>query len=122
MKKNNETSLVYSCLDYLSKIGVPSWRNNSGGMKKGKHFIKFGDKGSPDILGIAPGGRLLCVECKMPGNNLTKHQAAWLERAAKHGAAVCVAYSIDDLFFLVGDRFVTNMQILNDLISRAESE
>lgn len=97
MKKYNETSLVRDCLKYLRMREVFAWRNSTGGLKKGDHFIRFGSVGSPDILGILPEGRLLCVECKVGKNKLSRSQEDWLQRAKEAGAKTCVVYSLDDL-------------------------
>jgi len=98
MTKPNETALVRSCISYLQAKGIMCWRNNSGGIQKGDHFIRFGQVGSADILGVLPvTGRMLAVECKMPKGKLTEHQADWLQRAKDSGALCIVARSLDDL-------------------------
>lgn len=97
MKKYTETDLVRDCLKYLNLRNVYAWRNNTGGLKKGDHFIRFGSVGSPDILGILPYGRLLCVECKVGKNKLSRSQEDWLKRAAEAGAKTCVVYSLEEL-------------------------
>jgi len=41
--------------------------------------MRFGKVGSSDILGILPGGRLLCVECKAPdGGRLSPEQKQFM--------------------------------------------
>ena len=97
MKSYNETALVKDCLSYLQAIGVWAWRNNTGAIKTQDRFIRFGNVGSPDIFGILEWGRLLCVECKIKPNKLSKHQELWLESAKMRGALTVVAYSLDDL-------------------------
>lgn len=42
---------------------VMAWRHNTGGVKIGKAFVRFGFKGSGDVLGIIE-GRGLSIECK----------------------------------------------------------
>lgn len=103
MRKPNETDLVRACLDYLKLRGVFAWRQNSGGMpatyKGKKRFVKFHSaRGCSDILGILPpNGRLLAVECKMPGNKTTELQNAFLKTVEALGGVSIVARSIDDL-------------------------
>lgn len=96
-KIGGETLLVKHCLEYLNLRNIHAWRNNSGAVKSGKRFIKFGQVGSPDILGILPYGRLLCVECKIGKNKLSRSQEDWLKRAAEAGAKTCVVYSLEEL-------------------------
>lgn len=89
--------MVKSCLEYLEHKGIFAWRNNSGGFKKGKHFIRFGAVGSPDILGIMPNGQALCIECKVGKNVTSEAQMNWLSVAKKQGALVLIVYTIDEL-------------------------
>lgn len=108
MKKNNETALVWSCLDLLQKFGIFAWRQNSGGGRYprkggGEWFVPFASirKGKPlsglsDILGIFR-GRMLAVECKMPGEVPTAEQQAFLDRVAAEGGLAIVARSVDDV-------------------------
>lgn len=97
MKKYSETALVRDCLEYLHLRNIHAWRNNSGAVKTGDRFIRFGAVGSPDIMGILPYGRLLCVECKIGRNKLSRSQQEWLERAKEAGAKTCVVYSLEEL-------------------------
>lgn len=100
MKKDNETQLVKSILEYLHARGVFAYRNNTGAVvseyKGKKRFTRFGEAGSPDIVGCK-NGQMICIECKMPGNKPTELQEAWLKRAYDAGALCLVAYSIDDV-------------------------
>ena len=97
MKKYSEADLVRDCLKYLRMRGVFAWRNNVGAMKTDERYVRFGQVGSSDILGILPYGQLLCVECKVGKNKLSRSQRDWLERAKEAGAKTCVVYSLDEL-------------------------
>lgn len=71
MSKGNtpENLVLTGCLRYLQARHIFHWRNNTGAVQIAPgRFMRFGKKGSSDILGILPGGRLLCVECKAPKN------------------------------------------------------
>jgi hypothetical protein len=96
-KQKPETALVKSCLQYLHMKGVMAWRNNSGGIQKGNHFIRFGQVGSADILGILPGGQFLAVECKVGKNPLSEAQQDWLQRASEAGAKALVVRALEEL-------------------------
>lgn len=70
-KSTPEGRVVRAVLDFLAFRGIPHYRNNTGGVRasyKGRErFVRFGTVGWPDIVGVAPGGRFLGVECKAPG-------------------------------------------------------
>jgi hypothetical protein len=98
-----ESNLVKACLQLLALRGVPAWRTNSGGLsveRAGRrHFYKFnGAKGCSDILGLLPpGGRMLAVECKLPGNRPTPDQQAFLAAIASAGGIALVITDIAQL-------------------------
>ncbi len=75
---NKESDVVKSCLQVLAMKGIFAWRNNTGAvisMYKGKkRFIKYGCKGSPDIIGIMPNGKFIGVECKKVGGKQSDDQ------------------------------------------------
>jgi len=102
MKSPRESDIQRSILDYLTLLRIPCWRNNSGavalGDGKSRRYVRYGAKGSADILGVLPpSGRLLAIEVKRPGNKPTEHQSTWLEGMRQAGAVVCVAYSVEDV-------------------------
>jgi hypothetical protein len=80
------------CLRYLEARGIYHWRNSTGAVRIGPgRFMHFGKKGSSDILGILPGGRLLCVECKAPeGGRLSPEQKQFLAEVREAGALALV--------------------------------
>jgi hypothetical protein len=58
-------------------------------------LVPFGSKGSADILVcVAPIGRLLGLECKVPGRKQTPAQLAWARDIIAKGG---FAYRVDDL-------------------------
>lgn len=87
-----ESAVLAQCLGYLEAMSVFAWRNNSGGAKIGRSFVRFGLAGSADILGICGDGRFLAVECKREkGGRLSEAQRSFLDRIrASGGVAVCV--------------------------------
>ena len=80
------------CIQFLQTRGIYHWRNSTGAVQIAPgRFMKFGKKGSSDILGILPGGRLLCVECKAPKNGrLSPEQKQFIEDVTKAGALAIV--------------------------------
>lgn len=100
-----ETELRSWCLSYLHRLGVMAWKNNTGFHivpetdTTDKRAVRYGDPGSPDILGIlrSQEGRILCIETKVGHNRLSTDQADWLQRAWDSGAAVAVIFSTEEM-------------------------
>ena len=101
-----ENKIVTACLEYLHYRGHFVWRNNTGAVsrayitKKGVHktsFWRAGIKGSSDIVGIAKDGKMIAVECKMPGKHATRAQKDFLGKVETRGGYAIVARSILDL-------------------------
>lgn len=65
------------------------WRQNSGGMRIDKRFIKFSFKGCADFLGFLTDGRILTVECKATGKRPTPEQQAFLDNVTQAGGFAC---------------------------------
>lgn len=94
-----ESLVVNSCIRWLWLNGCFVWRNNSGGFKPegGQRVIRFGRVGSPDIIGMTPGGRFLGVECKSGKNKLSDQQEVFKTDTLAHNGIYITAYSVDDL-------------------------
>jgi len=88
MKNNTPESTVLSgCLRYLEARQIYHWRNIAGAVQIAPgRFMRFGKKGSSDILGILPGGWLLCIECKAKSGRLSPEQKQFLDDARELGA------------------------------------
>jgi hypothetical protein len=95
----HESDVLSGCLRYLEVRGIYHWRNNTGAVQIAPvRFMRFGKKGSSDILGILPGGRLLCVECKAPnGGRLSPEQKQFLTDVREMGALALVIRDWQDL-------------------------
>jgi len=60
----SETSIVGACLDILRAYKIFAYRNNTGAFKTERGgFVRFGSKGSPDIIAVY-GGQYIGIECK----------------------------------------------------------
>ena len=105
-----ENSVTKACVAYLSIKGAFVWRNNSRTVmvpgKGGKpRPMFFGYPGSPDILGVLPGGRMIGVECKRPlgprggtrGSDQSDDQKAFQSEMQRRGGLYVLARSLDDL-------------------------
>jgi hypothetical protein len=87
-----ESHVLTGCLKYLETRGIYHWRNSTGAVRIAPgRFMRFGKVGSSDILGILPGGRLLCVECKAPDGRLSPEQKQFLADVRELGALAVVA-------------------------------
>lgn len=80
-----EAEIQRAILDVLRFHGVECWRANTGafaGEHKGRsRFVRFGEKGQSDILGmIGPNARFLAIEAKRPGNKPTLDQILFMQR------------------------------------------
>lgn len=96
MSVNPETKLQREILDYLLLRGVFAWRNNAGFLRVGKRLIEMAPAGSPDIIGVLPGGKFIGVEVKCPGEEARPNQVQFHERLRSYGAAVAVVHSVTE--------------------------
>ena len=96
--KCSESSLQRAIIDTLQARGVWCWRNNSGatatGSGKDRRFIQLSPKGSPDIFGVVPGGKLFGLEVKRPGEKQNENQIEWQKKAEQYGVFYAVVTSI----------------------------
>ena len=99
-----ESQVLNGCLRFLEIRGIYHWRNNCGAVQIAPgRFMRFGKKGSSDILGILPGGRLLCVECKSKTGRLSPDQKAFLEEVKALGGLAVVARDWKELDQILKD-------------------
>jgi len=100
-----EASVLKRVLSALAAApGVIAWRNNTGAVKKGPRFIRFGlAVGSADVVPIvAPHGRWLAIETKRPKNGeTTEKQDEWLGLVRRMGGVAGVARSPEEALELL---------------------
>lgn len=93
-----EAPIQKAILACLQMLGYWCWRNNSGntivGKGKDRRMIRMSPSGSPDIIGILPGGRFFGIEVKAPGKKQSPNQVAWEEKSRKFGARYTVVTSV----------------------------
>ena len=73
-------------------------RQNSGAVRVGGRFVRFGWVGCPDVLGQLNDGRLLGVEVKSRAGRLRPEQAVFLDRIRCAGGVAFVARDCRDVF------------------------
>lgn len=102
LPQQSESVLVRAVIAYINARGGKAWRNNAGFIvlqsATGRtRAVSMSEKGLPDVIGVLPNGRLVAVECKRPGNDLTGFQRYQLDELRARNALVIVAYSITDV-------------------------
>jgi len=95
----SEGHVIKACIDWLCLHQCDIIRNNTGAYKaESGHYIRYGKKGSGDILALSPFGRWVEVEAKTRDGQLRPEQ---LERMAlvrsKGGVYVVARGNIDAL-------------------------
>lgn len=103
----SESAIVRDCIMHLTMFDFTVWRNNAGTAlresAKGKQYrIRLSPEGTPDIIGFAPSGRFVAIECKVPGGHVRPRQKDFIERAVECGCYACIAYSSADIDWMVG--------------------
>ncbi|MDE2565335.1 MAG: VRR-NUC domain-containing protein [Burkholderiales bacterium] len=94
-----EAAALVEVLKALRAHPAVAWaeRMNSGAVRVGGRYLRFGWRGCPDLLGQLQDGRLLGVEVKAPAGRLRPEQAAFLERIRAAGAVAFVARDLRDV-------------------------
>lgn len=87
-----ETVLVRAVLQALDARGVWAWRTNAGVF--GSRRIRGAPEGTPDILGVLPGGGLFGIECKTERGKQNEAQRAWQAKAVAIGVRYGLARSL----------------------------
>ncbi|MHC1728040.1 MAG: hypothetical protein AB9866_18900 [Syntrophobacteraceae bacterium] len=70
------------------------WRNNTGTARKGKCYVKFGLKGSADIIGLHQ-GRFVAIECKDKGKGIEEDQIKFQQEVERAGGIYYLANDFD---------------------------
>ena len=93
-----ETNILKECLMALSKAGVMAWRNNTGALPDSNgRWVSYGlCKGSSDIIGIAPGGVFIAIECKAANGRVRPEQQTFIDNIRRMGGRAGVARSADE--------------------------
>lgn len=102
MRKQLEQDILKQCLQWLALKGFFCWRSNVGARaitqpNGSRTFVRFGLKGSSDILGLTRQGQFLAIEVKRKGNKPTPEQEAFLSSIRKSGGLAFVVTSVEEL-------------------------
>lgn len=101
-------SLNAACEHYIRLCGGLAWRNNTGALYAGsdgerKRFVRFGVKGSGDVLGLLR-GLFISVETKVKDKE-SDAQRQWREQVNECGGLALVVHSVDELAAALAERW-----------------
>jgi hypothetical protein len=99
-----EAAALVEVLKALRAHPAVCWceRMNSGAVRIGARFVRFGFTGCPDVLGQLKDGRLLGVEVKAQAGRLRPEQAVFLARIRGAGGVAFVARDLRDVLRELG--------------------
>lgn len=99
-----EAAALVEVLRALRAHPAVAWveRMNSGAVRMGARFVRFGWPGCPDVLGQLKDGRLLGVEFKGPTGRLRPAQVVFLERIRAAGGVAFLARDCRDVLRELG--------------------
>lgn len=90
-------SLVKQILiQYGSKPYVRLWANNTGAVATKNRYVKFGLKGSSDIIGILSTGQFIGLEIKTGKSKQSPQQIAFQNMLEKFNGVYILVRSIND--------------------------
>ncbi len=94
-----EAAALVEVLKALKAHPLVAWaeRQNSGAVRNGGRFIRFGWTGCPDVLGQLKDGRFLGVEVKAAKGRPSPEQVAFLERIRGAGGVAFIARDLRDV-------------------------
>ncbi len=84
-------------LNFGSRKDLTLWKNATGAVKIGERFLRFGMKGSPDIIGIADGGIFVGIEVKTGNARQSPEQKLFEAMVFRRGGVYVLARSIKDV-------------------------
>lgn len=90
-----ENRVLRECMLALSEAGCIVWRNDSGAYRtETGRLIRYGlCKGSADLIGIAPDGVFLAIECKTGKGRASADQKRFLAAVNRQGGRAGIARS-----------------------------
>jgi hypothetical protein len=87
------------------------WRNETGMAFRDDHAIRYGKRGSSDILGLTSDGRMLCIEVKTGKASQSQHQVNFQKSIEKFGGRYLVARSVDYVVKFLDDLSLSKITI-----------
>ena len=95
-----EAGALAEVMTALKSHSSVAWihRQNTGSLRVGKRFIRFGWPGCSDILGQLRDGRFLACEVKSPTGKPTPEQSAFISQINSNGGLAFIARNCADVF------------------------
>ena len=95
----SEAKVLQAVGQFLRLSPKTAWiaRMNTGAVKMGDSYVRFGMPGMSDFIGQMKGGRMLAIECKSTTGKLSSIQAHFLVMVSKNGGVSGVARSVGDV-------------------------
>ncbi len=84
-------------LTFGSRHNLTLWKNATGAVKIGERFLRFGMKGSPDILGIGDGGVFIGIEVKTGNARQTPEQKLFEAMVFRRRGVYILARCVEDV-------------------------
>ena len=84
-------------IEFGSKPYVRLWANNTGAVATKNRYVKFGLKGSSDIIGILNTGQFIGIEVKTGKSKQSPGQIAFQNMLEKFGGVYILARSTKDV-------------------------
>lgn len=102
-KRDLETPVIKECLVWLHKHGYYAERRNTGAVKYGKAFVRFGTPGGADIFAVID-GKHCEVECKRRDGKgrLSDNQKEFRQRMKEYWIPYLAVTSADELAEQIG--------------------
>ncbi len=92
-----EKDIQKAILSYLELKRIFHWRNNTGAFKtEGGGFMKFGQRGSPDIF-VVKAGQIIGLEVKAPKGTQSDYQLSWQISFQEAGGLYYIVRSLDEV-------------------------
>ena len=101
---NAESAIQTAIVEALRYAGCWVLRLNSGAIRAGSRPITLAPAGTPDLLVVAPGGRVVFLEVKTSTGRLSAAQRAMHAELTRLGATVAVVRSVEEALAVVGMR------------------
>jgi len=89
-----ESELQTRVIEVLKLATYIPIRVNSGG-RVGR--VRLAGAGTPDIIALGPGSRVLLIELKTDTGKVSEVQQAWHDKARLYGHDVWIVRNLDDL-------------------------
>jgi len=93
----SETQLVRACIQYLALKRIFHYRNNSGALKtETGGYVRFGAKGSPDIVVVVK-GQYIGIECKTEKGKQNPNQKEFQKALERAGGKYLLIRDVQEL-------------------------